>query len=237
MKLREFYDVMGPYLAGQRTLEETARALGDDINVARLGIYGRFCQLHREGILDTLFPLTRAAAGNALWEELGRAFFQAHPTRDWELNANAERFPEFLASRRERDPRITAWLPDLADLEWWEWASYVAQEADPEPARKHQVNPTLALRQYAHDVVTYADDDERTGAPAAQPTFAAFWRDARLQPCRRRLGGAELGVIKAVMEDVALKHAAAAMGVEEKLLRSAREGLCRAGIILRPTRK
>src|SRR5688572_4726196 len=119
MKLSDFFDVMGPFLAGNVELDDAFARLGPPVDRSRLGIYGRFCRIHREGILDTLFPLVKKVVGDDVWQSLSWKFFAENPTRDWELNSNAEGFADFL-SRQSLPP----WLSELADVEWFDWATF-----------------------------------------------------------------------------------------------------------------
>jgi hypothetical protein len=241
MTLDGFFSVIAPYLAGRADLARTAAALGD-VDARRLAIYGRFCAIHRHEILEKIYLHCRDVLG-ARWEEVVAAYFAAHPARDWELNANAEPFVEFARARIADAP---PWLGDLADLEWWEWAVWVAPSraeptrgaapaAAPRAARL-AVAPGVAIRAYAYDVVAWADAPAaaRPAAPPRRDHLVVFWRDPDGLAVRRaEAQPIELIALKAALEGLTVAAAATASGVAPAELAATVRDLVAAGILRR----
>src|SRR6185436_18045941 len=121
------------------------------------------------------------AAGPGAWEELIDAYFHAHPMRSFELNENGVQLPAFLAEKGAGLPEL---LPELADLEWWEWQTQIAPHApeDLTPDRGPlRLGATVELRRYGFDLVAWLDQEgERPPAPAAEESLVLFWRDREL---------------------------------------------------------
>ena len=208
MKLAEFFTTIEPFLLGEAAYAGTARALyGDAASVAgrsldaqRLAIYGRFCQNHREEALERVFSGCRAVLrrrGDAVWQRVLREYFRAHPMQHFELNQNGAAFPQFLAAQlATRSPalardRLPAYLPELADFEWWQWlvfiapddaadldGAYAGRDADPGDEAPGGSGPlrlssTVDLRPYRHDLVDWlralSERSSATAAPGLSP--------------------------------------------------------------------
>ena len=139
MKLREFFGAITPFLQGEASHRETVQALYGVPEQARvtdargLALYGRMCQRHRFEVLEGLYPhcvrAVRDRQGEEGWAALVEAYYRAHPMRAAELNANGAHLPEFLTHYAPAKG-LPEWLPELADVEWWEWEVLVAPDRE-----------------------------------------------------------------------------------------------------------
>ena len=231
MRLGEFFAAIEPALVGRAGVAETAATLG--VDPRRLEVYATFCDNHRRDLLASIYPGVRRALG-ARWAATYRAFFLARPPRDWELNGNAEPFVEWLGAE-VRAGRLPAWLVDLADLEWWEWAVQVAPSAAPMFAgdAEHGACAGAAVRTYVHDVVGWADAERRgLRAPARRASVVVFWRTAAGGVRRERARALELLAIKASVEGKRLGEAALAAGVDASAAFAAAAEAVKRGILV-----
>lgn len=261
--LKPFFDIVGPFLLGQASHADTvqrlygAAATGSAAQDAqRLAIYGRFCRIHRQQALS-LFSDTQQvivdACGEPAWDALVERYFVAHPMRHFELNQNAEFFPEFLAAQpTEGDlAALPSHATELADLEWWEWLVRVAPDApedladlaarpdDPVASRGPlRLASTVELRAYSYDFVSWLDADEREPSPEPGQSLVIFWRDRTLAPRRETAQPQELVIIKALIEGIPVDaDLAAQVGLDWDALDETLSDLQQAGIVLgdRPT--
>ena len=245
--LQTFFAQIGPFLLGTQDHAQTVQALygskgKTSIDAQRLEIYGRFCQTHRFEAVDSVFSACRQAVlqhqGDAAWAALVHRYFLAHPMHHFELNQNGEHLPTFLAAEAEAG-RVPAFLPALADFDWWEWQVQSAPD-DPADAQPDEgplrLGSTVDVRPYAWDLLGYVKDPGATAAPAAkdgEPQLIVFWRDRSLDGRREQAHPLELLVIKAVIEGVALNQdLAKRIGVSTKLLKETAQDLLAAGILL-----
>lgn len=190
----------------------------------RWRMYGRFAGLLRESVLKGVYPETRRRMEGEAWQRVWRAYFEAHPCSSWELNANAEAFPAFLAAL----PDVAPWLAQLADLEWWRWTVFSALDEAPEAGLG--LNPAAMLRPYQFDVVGMVVRDEPVSAEVA--CVAAIWRDAGGADRVAALSPAQLCALKAVLEKVPLEDAAAAAGLVVQELAEARDAMREEGLLV-----
>lgn len=236
MSLDTFFNAVGPYFGGAAGLEQTVAALGGDVDAARLGLYGHFCNVHRREILEGVYPVTRAALAPELWKTLFDRYFRTHPTTHWDLNANAAAFPEFVRAQ----PEAPAWAWELADVEWWHFAAFVAADEKVPVRVKDQLHPTLMLRPYAFDVLrTYQEHGGGNGdEPCPGPVVMRIHRDKQHNTVAALATPAQLVVVKSIVEGVALAAAARESGVKSAELRKARNQLVKAGAVVagRPRR-
>jgi hypothetical protein len=242
VKLEDFFSRIGPFLRGQASHADTVRALygtpeGKTVQDARrLAIYGRFARLHRFEVVDSIFPHLRRAVvargGEAAWDALTETYFQRHPMRHFELNTNAVHLPEFLQGYAE-EAGLPAWMPELADFEWWEWQAIVAPGEDAE-ADGPRISATVELRPYTHDFVGWLDapEAERAPEPEAGECIVLFWRSPQQRLRRENATPEELLVLKAVAEGYTLGDAAAAAGASLEALEATFDDLARAGILV-----
>lgn len=245
MRLAEFYNHIGPYLLGQRDHDEVVRRLyGQDserkTDAERLVIYQKFCRLHRQESLESVFVYCRDAVvgkdGAAAWDALVESYFVAHPMHHFELNQNGIHFPAFVAELGAAG-ELPAFLGELADLEWWEWVTDTLRDdpadenPDLGPIRLHS---TVELRPYKYDLLRWIDEDARKPVePAAKSSVVLFFRDRELDARREKATRLEMLVIKAVVESIALDaELAERMGVTFSMLCETVADLHAAGIIL-----
>ncbi len=243
MKLQDFFATVGPFLHGRASHADTVRTLYGapqgraEVDARRLAIYGRFARLHRFEVADSIYPHLRRAVlahgGEAAWERLVEAHFQRHPMRHFELNTNAVHLPEFLQGYVQEEG-LPAWLPELADFEWWEWRTLIAPNDAPEEGSGPRLSASVELRPYAHDLVEWLDTpaDERPEAPEAGERIVLFWRTPDFRLRRENTSPLELLVLKAVSEGLTLGDAAASAGASREALEETFQDLARAGILV-----
>lgn len=241
MKLSDFFATVGPFLHGRASHAETVRSLygtpegSHAVDARRLALYGRFARVHRFEVVDGVFPHLRrvlvARGGKAAWEQLVETYFERHPMRHFELNANGIHLPEFLQAYAG-EQGLPAWAVELADFEWWEWQALIAPR-DTEGSGP-RISSTVELRPYTHDFVEWLSTpaEERAPEPEARACIVLFWRDADFHLRRENASPEELLVLKAVAEGLALGDVAAASGVSAEELAETHADLLGAGILL-----
>jgi hypothetical protein len=243
VKLQDFFATLGPFLQGHASQEATVRALYGapqgraEVDARRLAIYERFARHHRFEVVDGMYPHLRRAVvargGEAAWERLAAAYFQRHPMRHFELNANAAHLPEFLQGYAPQEG-LPAWMPELADLEWWEWQALVAPSDAGEDGAGPRISASVELRPYAHDLVEWLETpaDARPEAPEARACIVVFWRTPEFRLRRENTTPQELLVLKAVAEGLTLGDVAAQAGASREELEETFQDLARAGILV-----
>lgn len=249
MRLAEFFGHVGPYLLGQRSHEEAVRRLYGSqsesvhrVDAARLEIYGRFCQVHRQEALEQHFPycyqVVQSLRGPAAWQALVEAYFVRHPMHHFELSHNGRHFAPFLAEQPE-DAGLPRFLSELADFEWWELQTDTQPDdpADATPAAGPlRLHSTVELRPYSWEFVRWIDDDERQPSePGAGENLVLFWRspEPELRSRRELASQLEVMIIKAVVEEVPLDLVLAAqLRVSLAELTETVADLLAAGILL-----
>jgi hypothetical protein len=244
MRLQDFFTVITPFLEGRATHTEAAQALygspeggaGAGVqDVRRLALYGRLCRVHRFEVLEKMYPHcwreVRERHGAAAWSALVEAYYRRHPMRQYEMNANAASLPEFLTGYAP-EAALPEWLPELADLEWWEWEVLVApDEAEGGPGPR--LAATVELRPYRYDLVAWleADGSERPASPEARESLVLFWRTREGGLRRRNASPLELLVLKTLHEGRELGAAAVEVGLAPQVLEETLCALGEAGII------
>ncbi len=213
MSLQDFFDGVAPALLGSRPIDEVARELyakepHRQIDARRLAIYARFCRLHRQDAIEAIYSHCETVAvrtiGRSAWEQLIQRCFSEHPMREVELNANSAVWPEFLA--RTKPAGLPAWVIPLADFEWWEWQTRSAPDVPPASGTSLRLSPTVEVRPYPYDFVTWADDGA-VGDPREEATIVIFWRDQDLDLRRENATELELLVLKSIVEGSRLSDA------------------------------
>lgn len=206
MSLKAFFDGVAPALLGSKPVAEVALDLyalepQRQVDANRLEIYARFCRVHRQEAIEGIFARCQTAVerifGRETWEALIEQCFARHPMRDVEMNANAVVWPEFLAGVSE--VRLPRWLAPLADFEWWVWQTRIAPDAQEPAGETLRLNPTVEVRPYAFDFVSWAEEGG-VGEPREQQSLVIFWRDAELDVRRENATPLELFVLKSVVE-------------------------------------
>ncbi len=246
MKLSQFFATVAPYLEGRAGHDETVNALYGKpegraaVDARRLGIYQRFARTHRFEVVESIYlnlrDLVRGRHGDEAWEALVETYFQRHPMRHFELNANGAQLPEFLAQYAQ-EAGLPAWYAELADFEWWEWQAIIAPDAAPDGSGTQsgpRLSPTLELRPYGHDLVDWLRQpaDERDEAPEASETLVLFWRTRDFTLRWEKASPVELAVLKAVSEQVTLGDLAAGTGLALETLEATYRELAEADILL-----
>jgi hypothetical protein len=242
VKLDDFFGTMAPLLTGQHSPTEVARSLYGDAGGGkgqepwRLAVYGSACRDRRAEVIDNLYAHCKRVVlerqGPRTWGRLVEDYFLAHPMKLFELNANGARLSEFLAHYAP-ERGLPGWLPELADLEWWEWEVLVAADTEPADTRPC-LAPTVELRPYTHDLVGWMDTaaSERSEAPEPREGLVIFWRQEGTFR-RENVSPLELLVIKAVHEGLGLEAVAEeAGGVPVEALEEIQANLVEAGILL-----
>lgn len=225
--LASFFAALAPALEGTAKTGPAAKALG--VDPLRLGMYGQMCAVHRESLLDSMYPNTRIALGARRWDPLVAAFHRRFPPRHFELNANAEPFALLL----KETPGVAPWIVELADLEWQEWIVMRALEAA--PSHVWTIHPSVVLRMHHFDVAGWADDDDAGPGPAVREHIVLLWRSKKTLAVRHAIARpAELIVLKAVSENVGLEEAARAAKLALAALQRARERLEKRGVLVSP---
>lgn len=222
MRLANLVSTMGPYLVGRAPHAQVALdLLGEQAGgpeSERLRIYGEFCRQHRFDAVDHVFAHCRAAvvalAGEGAWEELIERYFQAHPMHHFELNWNGRHLPAFLAERQPvSQDALPPFLPELADFEWWEWQTYVAQDDAADGAAGEgplRVASTVELRPYRYDLLGWIEHratHQFHSSPEAVQSIVLFWRDADLDLRRAPASHLEMMILKAVIENIPIDQA------------------------------
>ena len=211
MKLAPFFEVISPFLSGHQAHGETVRALyrGDARHArdaARLRIYGDFCAIHRSDALSGVHVETHAEvlkiAGEPRWQQIVDGFFRDHPMRHAELNENAAELSGWLRAHAAA-LELPAWLPELAELEWWEWRTLIAPDAPIDAAAGEgplRIAATVELRPFTHDLIGWLDEDREAPAPDATQALILFWRDRDLSARRGNATLEELELLRLVHE-------------------------------------
>jgi hypothetical protein len=197
----DFFAAVTPLYEGRADLEATARALwgsADGSDARRLAIHARDCARSRRVALTGVYRHTLDVLVNRSGAEACRtltdAYFAAHPPRSFDPNANGAALSSFLEARAE-----PPWLPQLADLEWWDWHTFSAPDAA-EPAAQG-LAPTLELRAYRWDVLGWMlDGADPRRDPEQRRAVVAFWRDRHLDARCEELGAPQIAVLRAVRD-------------------------------------
>lgn len=212
MTLSDFYRRIGPLLLGRASANDAAKALWGERapspDAERLAIYGRMCRTHRFDAVDHVYAQLRRVLverlGEPRWETLIEGYFRRYPMQSVELNENGGWLASYLREGGAGEG-APAFLWELADLEWWEWRTFIApdssQDSSPD-AGPLRLSSTVELRAYEHDLTTWLDTPaaERSREPPASKTTVLFWRDAELQARRENTSEEELAILKCVFE-------------------------------------
>lgn len=83
---------------------------------ARLGIYGNGYRLRLLEALASDYPALHTLTGDALFEQIGRAYIDAHPSRHFSIRYFGQQLSAFLAATPPY--RETPALREMAALEW-----------------------------------------------------------------------------------------------------------------------
>ena len=234
--LRGFFDTMEAYFArpDAAALERLYAAHpGWDAPPERVALYGRFVRHHRQSALEKLFPLVRGAVDEAVWTELTRAYAASGAARPFELNAQGEGFPGFLADEAA-GRGLPDFLPALARFEWTDFAVYTSREPVPERVERLTVNPTLVLLEHPFRLCAWVSAGG-TGTPEPGGELALLWRHPRrLVTLYQAAEDRALLALKMAVEGLTPPQVAAATGVAEADLQATLDGCAAAGLVLVP---
>lgn len=209
-----------------RRLFPSARDCDD---AERLAAYASCAAGKRAAFFTSFFPLTRSAVlrshGEVEWTRLCLNYVRAHPATQPMVIRDMMQFPAYLADRVARvgdeappaggpgdggaEPVaateraiLPPWLAELADFEL---VAHVVRldaaedEADG-PRGAFAFAPTLELRDYAFDLVTWVNGRAElpAGEPGAKRTLVAFLRSREGKVTRLALGRRHLEVLRAL---------------------------------------
>ena len=163
------------------------------IEERRLGVYRELLYNNLQGLLAGNFPVIRGTLDDAAWHALVRAFYADHRCRTPLFTEIGREFGRWLEVRRDHDPALPPWLPELAHYEWVELALQISDAKpragiDPLAAAGTDlaralldgipvVSPqawALAYRWPVHRI----GPGHRPDAPPDQPTLLLVRRDA-----------------------------------------------------------
>lgn len=160
--------------------------------LARLSIYAEGYQLRLRDALATDFPALHTLAGDALFEQLGRAYLAAHPSQHFSIRYFGERLSAFLACNT---PYCES--PALSEMAALEWALGLAFDAadspslevatlgalPPEawPSLRLRFHPSVQRRDFYWSVPALwsaidANSEPRAPAKLADPVAWLIWR-------------------------------------------------------------
>ncbi len=210
------------------------------VDPRRVGIYGRFVQEYVHDVLDKLFPVCAAAAGEARWRSLCQAYYPRRTAGHFELNQVGAGVAGFLADLLARGENLPPFLPDLARLEWAQFAAFGAEVEVPARVTALTVNPTLQTLQHPWLLCAYCIRTQRDGAPppagpAPGDELALVWRVPGAHLARYRAADARaLLALKLAVEGIPPERAAAEGGVPVEQVEAAVRDLAERGLVLLP---
>ncbi|GMV38464.1 MAG: hypothetical protein AMXMBFR64_01800 [Myxococcales bacterium] len=197
----------------------------------RLQYYRTLVSNDWTGLLDAVYPYTRALMAPAQWDAVCRRFLAEHPPNHWELNRLGARLPEWLASQADATPC----LADVAAVEWLELevTLHPAPDVLPWEAGPVVLNPTVDVRQLRWDVPGWLASGRPHGGLTERPTLCIAWRDPRTLRCRLTEGTAAiLFVVQAVHQAVPPLDAARGHGVDPDDVEALARDLGRRGLLV-----
>lgn len=182
----------------------------------RLGVYADAYRLRLLEALGNDYPALRTLAGAELFERIGRAYIEAHPSDTPSVRWFGRHLPEFLGES-------TGWqqhqlLAELAAFEWNKGAVFDAPDAEaleiaavaavpPEswPEMRLLLQPSLRRLDLRWNVPELflaheAQQPLPEAEPAEEPVHWLLWRDADLDICWRSLGEDEAAALAAVQD-------------------------------------
>ncbi|MFN7131397.1 MAG: putative DNA-binding domain-containing protein [Myxococcales bacterium] len=213
MSLADTWAALRPYLLGESSLDDAARALGP-VRSDRLALYRAFVDGHLHGAVGKIYSATRRCLGEERWRALVADYGRAHPLSHWEYNENARAFAPFLHARLAAgDARVT---PGAAELATFEWNDF---EVALDPAvigsgERPDLNPTARLLGFRFDVGAFAADPQAQGEPGERSHSLLLFREPSLEEARFVEATPEvLFVVKMLAEGVTDSDASRLSGV------------------------
>ena len=167
--LDAFFREIRPLLLGEVDVDSFLARVGPSSSTSRrVGVYARLVGNGLANALQALYPGVRVAVERrspGAWRPFVADYYRANPPAHWDLNRCGAALPSWLAAERASGADVPAFLEDLADFHWTEYAAYTSAARMP-PAG---VNPTAEIRQYGHDVVSWGRSARRGEATAGFP--------------------------------------------------------------------
>jgi hypothetical protein len=233
--LQTFFEAMRPFLLGESTAEDVVAACGESPSgLERLRLYRRLVDDDYTAVLDKLYVMTRESVSARTWSALRADYLRDHTPTGWEMNRLGEQLPSWLAARGP-DPAVPPWLPELADYEWLEFATFTSPEDDLPPWKGEgppAINPTAGLRQLRYDIPRWVLEG-REASPEGRTTTLLAWRDPRTMMCRFAEGTAEtLFLLTAVTQGQAPEDAAREHGLDTTLIGALTRDLGSRGLLV-----
>lgn len=159
---------------------------------ARLAIYAHAYRLRLLEALETDFPALHTLAGDALFEQLGRAYIDAHPSTHFSIRYFARHLSAFLADTAPF--RNSPVLAEMAALEWtltlafdaaddavFNEATFAALPPEHWPGMRLHLHASVHWHEFRWNVAELwsAIDQQRAPEPPAaypQPRTWLIWR-------------------------------------------------------------
>ncbi|RJO64844.1 MAG: hypothetical protein C4523_17570 [Myxococcales bacterium] len=245
--LRETMETMHRLMRGELTPEQAASRLGSP--VGRTAVYQRFAQNHVRAFLEKNFEILAALVGGETWEPLVAGYFAAHPSRHYELNANAAAFPDYVAARAARvELGLTPFHAELAEVEWREFEVFVDPEeiARPEQLTAAVLNRTLVILQLKYPVAEFiaewreaekaSDASLRPATPTEEsPEIVFVMRHPESDGALvRRADDGLLFAFKMLHDRMDVRQAMEVSGLSEAEVRAILERAARLGLVIFP---
>ncbi len=240
VKLSEFLERIEPLLERGASGNDSELAVPvkrlQSAGAERAFAWGRFGGASQFGGLDPVYAQLRRAVverlGEERWRALLRGYFLRYPMRSIERHENGVWLASYLKGGGA-GPKVPAWLAELADLEWWEWRTFIAPDSPDDAdadAGALRLASTVEMRTYGHDLVGWleAKRTKRPRDPAARVSTVVFWRDAERAGRRATASREELALLKCVYGRFPVR----APGLSRRELAALVERLRRAHILL-----
>ncbi len=240
MKLSESVGVMHRLLRGSLEPARAAELL--EASTDRLTAYRGFVRNHVRLYLEKNYVVLHQILQPDVWEVLFERSFHRCPSREYELNANAEGFLEVLSEAiAEGDLGLSQFHHELAQLEWLEWVVYADRVEMPAPVTIERVaiNPSLQLLSTEWPVASFVRSWRMGEAPeipdVPQPEIVFVYRDP-LHGWSRLIvaDDALLFAFKLVHDGLKPSEAAQLTGLKEVELFSILQSAVETGILVAP---
>lgn len=186
MSLAAFFHEARRLLSGETDVATFQAALGESPSgVRRVAFYRVLIRRNMDKILREGCPalcarITHLRAG--LWTELVDDFSDAHPATARNPNTFAAPFSDYLAQRRQSDPRIEPLWEEIADYYWLRFSAHVASDELPAGTLPDGLDHRVFVRQYSCKIPEYAQaltEDPATPPPERAPTPTLIYRHSR----------------------------------------------------------
>jgi uncharacterized protein len=243
--LRAVMADMHRLLRGEIDARAAAERLGAPVE--RLEVYAGFVRRHVRSVVTKDYPILSEVLAPEVWARLLDRFFAEHPSRHYELNANAGPFRELLSQEASLpDGEVGEAHVELAELEWQELVAYFSTEEIPDASAVSipTLNPTLRVLQLAWPMASFVDAWREADTPSQRPTLpdapapetALVLRHPRTHlALLHRADDGLLFALKIAHDRIPQTEAAAAVGIPEPDARALLERADRLGLIVLPS--